>query len=216
MIFTGIVEEIGQVRHIRKGGQSAQIDIQASQVVQDIKIGDSIAVNGVCLTVIRFDGHHFVADVMPETMVKTTLAGLNPGSRVNLERALRLSDRLGGHIMQGHVDGLGKIIEKSALDISFIFRIGAPQDLMKFIVPKGSIAIDGTSLTVVEVFDDSFTVSLIPHTAAKTILGNKKAGDSVNLETDILGRYIEKLLCSTEQKTRDPVSIEFLAANGFL
>ncbi|WP_054694879.1 riboflavin synthase [Syntrophomonas palmitatica] len=215
-MFTGIVEEIGQVRHIRKGGKSAQIDVQASLVVQDLKIGDSMAVNGVCLTVIDFDRQHFVADVMPETMLKTTLAGLNPGSLVNIERALRLSDRLGGHIMQGHVDGIGKVMEKNMLDISTIFRISAPLNLMKYIVPKGSVSIDGTSLTVVDVFEDSFTVSLIPHTSAQTILGNKKAGDLVNLETDILGRYIEKLLFSSEQKTRNPVSLEFLAENGFL
>ncbi|MGE5391067.1 MAG: riboflavin synthase [Deltaproteobacteria bacterium] len=215
-LFTGIIEEIGQIKSIQRGGRSAHLHIKAELVLEDVKIGDSIAVNGVCLTVNEFDRQYFAADVMPETMDKTTLGSLNPGSPVNLERAMQLGGRMGGHIVQGHVDATGTILQKQALDIAHIFRISAPGDLLRYVVPKGSITVDGVSLTVIDVSSESFTVSLIPHTSGQTILGGKKAGDTVNLESDILGRYIEKLLKPAGDSTQDGLDMNFLAENGFL
>jgi riboflavin synthase len=192
-IFTGIIEEIGQVKQIKRGQQSFSLSIKAAKVLEEVKLGDSIAVNGVCLTVTGYSGASFEADVMPETYQRTTLKTLKSGSPVNLERALRLSDRLGGHLVQGHVDGIGTIINKSVEDIAILYGIEAPAEILKYVVKKGSIAVDGVSLTVVEVDNNRFSVSLIPHTAKLTILGWKREGDPVNLETDIIGRYVEKL-----------------------
>jgi riboflavin synthase len=199
-IFTGIIEEIGQVKQIKRGQQSFSLSIKAAKVLEEVKLGDSIAVNGVCLTVTGYSGASFEADVMPETYQRTTLKTLKSGSPVNLERALRLSDRLGGHLVQGHVDGIGTIINKSVEDIAILYGIEAPAEILKYVVKKGSIAVDGVSLTVVEVDNNRFSVSLIPHTAKLTILGWKREGDPVNLETDIIGRYVEKLWLSGEIK----------------
>lgn len=216
-IFTGIIEEIGTVEKINRGKESFAISIQAGIVLQDVKIGDSIAVNGVCLTVTDHSGSRFTADVMPETYGHTTLKLLNSGSRVNLERALRLADRLGGHLVQGHVDGIGTIINKAFRDIAIVYRIKANSDILRYVVGKGSIAVDGVSLTVVEAKEDSFTVSLIPHTAKLTVLGWKGEGDRVNLETDIIGRYVERLLMtSSEPKTGTGIDYKYLAENGFI
>jgi len=172
-LFTGIIEEIGYVKRINQQSRSAQIEIKADKVLGDVAVGDSIAVNGVCLTVVTFDSQHFTADVMPETISKTNLRELKPGSPVNLERALQLGGRLGGHIVQGHVDAIGTIVEKQILEIAIIYRIATEPELLQYVVPKGSVAIDGVSLTVVDVFQDSFTVSLIPHTAHETVLEKK-------------------------------------------
>lgn len=216
-IFTGIVEELGRVKNISRGAHSFQISISAKKVIEDVHIGDSIAVNGVCLTVIEFTPNDFVADVMPETLNKTNLRELKPGSIVNLERALSLNSRLGGHLVQGHVDAVGTIVKKERLDIAIIFKIAAPKEVLKYTVPKGSIAIDGISLTVVDVFADSFTVSLIPHTAQNTTLGFKEPGATVNLESDIIGRYVERLLgFNQDGKTESKLSYSFLAENGFI
>ncbi|MEQ8173632.1 MAG: riboflavin synthase [Syntrophomonadaceae bacterium] len=215
-IFTGIVEEIGKVIKLEPGSQSYRIGVEAARVLSDVKLGDSIAVNGVCLTVVEFNSRSFAADVMPETVSKTTIGSLKPGDPINLERALRLADRLGGHLVQGHVDAVGRIVQKERLDIAIILRIGAPAVLLKYAVPKGSIAIDGVSLTVVDVFEDSFTVSLIPHTAHQTVLGSKNPGDSVNLESDIIGRYVERLLTPGQPQEKTPLNLSFLAENGFL
>lgn len=190
--------------------------VEAARVLDDVKLGDSIAVNGVCLTVVEFTSHSFTADVMPETVSKTTVGSFKPGNAVNLERALRLSDRLGGHLVQGHVDAVGRIAQKERLDIAIILRISAPASLLKYAVPKGSIAIDGVSLTVVDVFDDCFTVSLIPHTAHQTVLGSKHPGDPVNLESDIIGRYVERLLTPRSEHQDSVLNLSFLAENGFL
>lgn len=168
------------------------------------------------MTVVEFNSRSFAADVMPETVSKTTIGSLKPGDPINLERALRLADRLGGHLVQGHVDAVGRIVQKERLDIAIILRIGAPAVLLKYAVPKGSIAIDGVSLTVVDVFEDSFTVSLIPHTAHQTVLGSKNPGDSVNLESDIIGRYVERLLTPGQPQEKTPLNLSFLAENGFL
>lgn len=218
-IFTGIIEEIGQVKQIKRGQQSFSLSIKAAKVLEEVKLGDSIAVNGVCLTVTGYSGASFEADVMPETYQRTTLKTLKSGSPVNLERALRLSDRLGGHLVQGHVDGIGTIINKSVEDIAILYGIEAPAEILKYVVKKGSIAVDGVSLTVVEVDNNRFSVSLIPHTAKLTILGWKREGDPVNLETDIIGRYVEKLWLSgeikQEQKKKD-IDYNYLLENGFV
>jgi riboflavin synthase len=218
-IFTGIIEEIGQVKQIKRGQQSFSLSIKAAKVLEEVKLGDSIAVNGVCLTVTGYSGASFEADVMPETYQRTTLKTLKSGSPVNLERALRLSDRLGGHLVQGHVDGIGTIINKSVEDIAILYGIEAPAEILKYVLKKGSIAVDGVSLTVVEVDNNRFSVSLIPHTAKLTILGWKREGDPVNLETDIIGRYVEKLWLSgeikQEQKKKD-IDYNYLLENGFI
>ncbi|MFY9119693.1 MAG: riboflavin synthase [Syntrophomonadaceae bacterium] len=215
-MFTGIIEEIGHVQRINQQSHSAQIQIKASKVLSDVAVGDSIAVNGVCLTVVSFDNQHFIADVMPETINKTTLHELKPGSPVNLERALQVGARLGGHIVQGHVDAIGTIVQKQVLEIAIIYRIKTTPELLQFVVPKGSVAIDGISLTVVDVFQDSFTVSLIPHTAHETTLGGKDPGDQVNLESDIIGRYVQHLMGRTSPDMRQDLDVSFLAENGFL
>lgn len=215
-MFTGIIEEIGYVKRINQQSRSAQIEIKADKVLGDVAVGDSIAVNGVCLTVVTFDSQHFTADVMPETISKTNLRELKPGSPVNLERALQLGGRLGGHIVQGHVDAIGTIVEKQILEIAIIYRIATEPELLQYVVPKGSVAIDGISLTVVDVFQDSFTVSLIPHTAHETVLGEKKPGDRVNLESDIIGRYVKHLMNRNHGEERQALNLSFLAEHGFI
>ncbi|NLJ72486.1 MAG: riboflavin synthase [Syntrophomonadaceae bacterium] len=217
-MFTGIVEELGIVRSISKSANSIKINIGATKVIEDVKMGDSIAVNGVCLTVVEYSPNHFVADVMPETVAKTNLKELKANSLVNLERALSLGARLGGHLVQGHVDAIGTILKKETLDIAIIYKINAPNSILKYIVPKGSIAIDGISLTIVELINDSFTVSLIPHTAKNTTLGQKEPGDRVNIESDIIGRYVERLLKfdTSDNHDKSAINYNFLAENGFL
>ncbi|MHB8158092.1 MAG: riboflavin synthase, partial [Desulfocucumaceae bacterium] len=181
--------------------------------------------NGVCLTAVEFDRSHFVADVMSETMAKTNLAALKPGDRVNLERALRLGDRLGGHIVSGHIDGVGSILRREKHDIATLITISAPPQVMKYIIKKGSVAIDGTSLTVVGFTvvnnnEGSFQVSLIPHTAHMTTLGMKKTGDTVNLEGDLIGKYIERLLDARRdeepEKAKSGISMNYLLEKGFI
>lgn len=215
-MFTGIIEEIGNISEIKPGAQSIRLGVKAQTVLEDVKLGDSIAVNGVCLTVVKFESRQFWADVMPETYHKTTLKNLSTGTRVNLERALRLNDRLGGHLVQGHVDAVGSIVKKEPFDIAIVYRIKAPAQVLKYTVAKGSIAIDGVSLTVVEAGRDFLTVSLIPHTAHLTVLGSKQAGDEVNLESDIIGRYVERLMTGSGHAEGDRVSMDFLSQHGFL
>lgn len=218
-MFTGMVEELGALQAISKGARSARLKIAASQVLEGLKIGDSIAVNGVCLTVVSFDRMGFSADVMAETLLRSSLGSLRPGEKVNLERALRLGDRLGGHLVSGHIDGLGIIRAQSPVDIALVTEISADAELIRFILAKGSIAVDGISLTVVDVLADSFTVSLIPHTAQLTTLGIKKIGDPVNLETDIIGKYIARLMPGGKNDSvgsKPGISLGFLADNGFI
>lgn len=218
VIFTGVIEEIGSIRDIRRGAHSIRLGVGAQTVLEDVKLGDSIAVNGVCLTVVQYEPRQFWADVMPETYARTTLKGLQPGTPVNLERALRLSDRLGGHLVQGHVDAIGTIIARDPFEISIVYRIKAPAEVLKYTVAKGSIAIDGVSLTVVEVGSGFLSVALIPHTAHLTVLGSKQPGESVNLESDIIGRYVEKLLQSTpgQPVKSNNLGMDFLSEHGFL
>jgi riboflavin synthase len=213
-MFTGIVEEKGKVRSIRNGARSSQLTIGASHVVEDLKIGDSICTNGVCLTVTAFGKDFFEVDVMPETIRKTNLHLLKNGSEVNLERALRLSDRLGGHLVNGHVDGTGKIIRRWEEDNAVWFQVAAGPDILRYVVDKGSVTLDGISLTVTVADSQSITVSTIPHTRDVTTLQDKKAGDILNIECDVIAKYVEKL---QKQPVRDhPIDVDYLARNGFL
>jgi len=200
-MFTGLIAELGTVERLAEGSTSCQLTVRAQKILPGVKIGDSIAVNGVCLTVVHLQGNRFTADVMPETVRRTTLRQLQPGDRVNLEKALRPTDGLDGHIVQGHVEGVGTIREIAPEGNALVYHIETPKELLRYIVEKGSVAIDGISLTVTETDDTGFSVSLIPHTAKMTTLGYKSVGDSVNLETDILARYVEKMLGL--QKTAD-------------
>lgn len=198
-MFTGIVEEVGKVAAIRKGPHSCVLAISASKVLEDVHLGDSIATNGVCLTVTDFTRNGFSADVMHETLNRSSLGSLRPGSPVNLERAMLAGGRFGGHIVSGHIDGVGTIRDIEEDDNAVWYRIGCAPSILRFIVEKGSIAIDGISLTVAKVDAESFSVSIIPHTRAQTNLATKHAGDVVNLENDCVGKYVERLLaCSPE------------------
>ena len=211
-MFTGIIEEIGTVQRI----ESDKIHILAKTVLENTKIGDSIAVNGVCLTVVRKTSSFFTADVMPETLNRSSLGKLKNGSSVNLERAMAADGRFGGHIVSGHIDGMGTIQKITKDGNAVRYRIAAAKSVMRGIVEKGSITIDGISLTVAQVSDTDFTVSVIPHTQANTVLREKRAGDYVNLETDIIGKYVEKLLHpSAETKKESKLTMEFLRENGF-
>lgn len=212
-MFTGIIEEIGTVRRIEHGAKGARLTIQANTVLEDTRIGDSIATNGVCLTVVSMTGDSFSADVMAESLRRSSLGTLQGGSPVNLERAMAANGRFGGHIVSGHIDGTGTIASQKREDNAVWVKIKTPAPLLRYIVEKGSIAIDGVSLTVAAVTDTDFSVSIIPHTGAQTILLGKKPGDPVNLECDVIGKYVEKLTAS--HKTGG-ISTNFLAENGFL
>jgi riboflavin synthase len=216
ILFTGIVEELGLIKAVRRGAASAQLVIDAVKVIEGSRVGDSIMVNGVCLTSVSFSDRQFIADVMAETLDKSNLGILKTGERVNLERALRLGDRLGGHIISGHIDGSGTITRLEKNDIAMLVTIKAPDAVMRYIIEKGSIAIDGISLTIVSYVKDAFQVSLIPHTARETTLGFKKTGDTVNLEGDIIGKYVERLMGFRSPGKDSRVSMSFLAEHGFL
>ena len=213
-MFTGIVEELGTVKNV----SANSIEIVAKKVLSDVHIGDSIAVNGVCLTVTTFSTNEFKADVMPETMRCTVLGKLARGKKVNLERALTLNSRLGGHVVSGHVDGVGTIQSMHDEANAKVVSIDVPAELMNYIIPKGSIAIDGVSLTVVDTDEKSFRVSLIPHTQQETVLHLKKSGDSVNIKTDIVAKYAMNLLkryVPDNKKKEDTITESFLAKYGF-
>ncbi|MCD7768560.1 MAG: riboflavin synthase [Oscillospiraceae bacterium] len=216
-MFTGIIEEMGVVRAVKRGAGSSLLSIGAGVVLADLKIGDSVAVNGVCLTATTVDSGGFTADVMHETLNRSSLGALSVGSPVNLERAMAAGGRFGGHIVSGHIDGTGRILSVRRDDIALWYTIEAAPALLRYIVEKGSIAIDGISLTVAAVTDRDFSVSLIPHTASVTLLGRKRPGDIVNLETDIIGKYVEKLMQPQEPAAQQSggITLEFLAENGF-
>ena len=215
-MFTGIIEEVGTVRSIQRGSTSSFIEIQANAVLEGTKLGDSIVVNGVCLTVTELGKDSFRADVMNETLNRSSLGSLRSGSPVDLERAMAAGGRFGGHIVSGHIDGTGTITEIKKDGIAHWYTVSAPAGIMRYIVEKGSIAIDGISLTVAKVTDSSFSVSIIPHTAAQTVLSYKKPGDTVNLENDIIGKYVEKLMKPAEEETSSGgITMDFLARNGF-
>ena len=217
-MFTGIVEELGTVLGLRLLPESGQLTLGAQKVLTGTQIGDSISVNGVCLTVIQQSDRNFTVDVMNETLLKTNLAELKNGSHVNLERALQLQTRLGGHLVSGHVDGVGTIRRISPIGIAQIYEINAPPALLPYLLPKGSIAIDGISLTVIDVESDYFTVSLIPHTFSQTTLGFKSVNSSVNLETDLIGKYVARFMGMNKEADhpKKDLSLGFLAEHGFI
>lgn len=230
-MFTGIIEEMGIVQSVAEGSKSAVLTVQADKVLNDSKIGDSIAVNGVCLTVTSIHGGLFKADVMAETLRRSSLGSLVRGSYVNLERAMAADGRFGGHIVSGHIDGTGSIVSMKREDNAVWVRIKTPSNILKFIVEKGSVAIDGISLTVAGLDDESFMVSVIPHTGSETTLLRKSAGDIVNLENDVIGKYVERLLFfksieetknigafaknSDNLNGKNDITIDFLRENGF-
>ncbi|MDV5144364.1 riboflavin synthase [Streptomyces sp. NPDC058659] len=193
-MFTGIVEELGEVVAVEQLEDASRFRLRGPLVTEGAQHGDSIAVNGVCLTVVEFGDGEFTADVMAETLKRSSLGALEAGSRVNLERPMAVGDRLGGHIVQGHVDGTGTILDRTPSEHWELVKVGLPAHLSRYVVEKGSITVDGVSLTVVEVADDWFTISLIPTTLALTTLGIKKSGDPVNLEVDVIAKYVERLL----------------------
>lgn len=216
-MFTGLVEEIGKIESVIKSTKSARITIKASKILEGVKLGDSICTNGVCLTVTAFDSAKFTVDVMAETMRRSNLKNLSLGSEVNLERALRLGDRLGGHIVSGHIDGVGQIKNYENEDNAIWVTIEASSEILKYIVEKGSIAIDGVSLTVAYVDESVFKVSIIPHTKDMTTLIKKRIGDQVNLECDTIGKYIEKFLNLKEDAPiKKGIDFDFLKGNGFM
>lgn len=225
-MFTGIVEELGTIVSISKGAKSSRLTLQGQLIFEDMHIGDSIAVNGVCLTVTEKTSNTFTVDVMAETLRRSSLGNLTKGSKVNMERAMAANGRFGGHIVSGHIDGTGTIESFVKEDNAVWVTIAAPGNLLKYIIEKGSITIDGISLTVAYVDNRCFKVSLIPHTAANTTLLMKKAGDIVNLENDIVGKYIDKLLhfkledenenSGQELDKSQGLTLEFLSENGFM
>lgn len=221
-MFTGLVEEVGQIRSIGRRGEAMVLGIAAKKVLEDLKLGDSVAINGVCLTATSIDASGFLVDVMPETYRRTTLRQLGQGSKVNLERAMSAKGRFGGHIVQGHVDGTAQIISIKKDQNAVVFELApAESEVFRYIIPKGSITIEGISLTVVKVQGGTFTVSIIPHTLQETVLAYRNPGDIVNIECDIIGKYVNHLLhFNQNQETESKVpssalSYEFLSQHGF-
>ncbi|MFJ8519733.1 riboflavin synthase [Lysinibacillus xylanilyticus] len=212
-MFTGIVEDIGAVKTLQSDKQSMEITVVSKKMIEDVKLGDSIAVNGVCLTVTRFNELELTMDVMPETVRATNLQQLAVGDPVNLERAMSANGRFGGHFVSGHVDGVGKILRKRPFANAVYIDIELSKELTSYCIPKGSITIDGTSLTLFHVEENGITVSLIPHTYKETILGMKKIGALVNVETDLVGKYILHQLKSGQESPT--ITRDFLAQNGF-
>ncbi len=211
-MFTGIVEELGSVKALRREAGAAQLTLSASTVLQSTAIGDSICVNGVCLTVVEMNSSEFSADVAVETLRVTNLGELKVGAKVNLERALQLSARIGGHLVSGHVDAVGRIRDKREEGNGWRIFIDAPEKVLRYVIKKGSIAVDGISLTVADVDAAGFSVAMIPHTAKLTTLGFKTSGDSVNLESDIIGKYVERLLSG---RMEGGVDLDLLKKTGF-
>ncbi|HAJ27247.1 MAG TPA: riboflavin synthase [Syntrophus sp. (in: bacteria)] len=214
-MFTGIIQAKGTLSQLVRQGEEALLTVSTDLPLDDVKTGDSIAVNGACLTVTQKKTRGFTADVSAETLAKTNLGLLKTGDPVNLEKALRLTDFLGGHLVLGHVDGLGRIVEKTVRTKSVLFAFEVPDQLMKYIVEKGSITVDGISLTVNRCVRNQFHVNMIPHTAQGTTLGLKRISEPVNIETDIIGKYIEKLMISNRGGS-SPVDWKLLAEHGFL
>ncbi|ULO09261.1 riboflavin synthase [Paenibacillus sp. 19GGS1-52] len=222
-MFTGLIEEVGVLRSVSTGGEMMVLSITASVIMSDLKIGDSVSVNGVCLTATSLGERYFNVDVMPQTYRNSNLKELRIGSKMNLERAMAAGGRFGGHIVQGHVDGTGTIKSVKRDQNAVVFEITPDHNsLFKFIIPKGSITIDGISLTVVNVGNSFFSVSIIPHTLGETVLAHKRAGDSINIECDVLGKYVDHLLHygsaahNDKDESSSGISRDFLAANGFV
>jgi len=220
-MFTGIIEGFGTIREIRMEGQGKRMTVDADFFLEQTKIGHSICVSGACLTVITIDNKRFTVDVSPETLAKTTFNSAKIGDRVNLERALRLSDRIDGHLVSGHIDGIGTVTLKQNIGNAIIVSIKVPEFISHYMIQKGSVAVDGISLTINNCGHDSFDVSIIPHTAKLTTIGFKKAGDLVNIETDMIGKYVERFVGDKrhDEKKKEAGSsldMEFLAKSGFV
>lgn len=217
-MFTGIVEEMGVVQQVRQSDETMVLSIEAKKVLEDVKIGDSISVNGVCLTVTSFTSSQFTVDVMPETIRATSLRGLGRGTAINLERAMQAGGRFGGHFVSGHVDGIGTIVKKVQEQNAVYYEIEVAPNLRKYMIDKGSVAVDGTSLTIFSVDETSFTISIIPHTLEQTVIGKKDVGDIVNIECDMIGKYIEQFIShrlNKESKETNELTAQFLESNGF-
>lgn len=216
-MFTGIVEELGTVRALNRSTTAMELTIEASKVLEDVKLGDSIAVNGICLTVKQFTESAFLADVMPETVNATGLSMLKKGSRVNLERAMPANGRFGGHIVSGHIDGVAKIVKKKTVANAVYIDLEMSSELLSQCIEKGSITVDGTSLTIFNIASSTLTISLIPHTYSQTVLGEKQQGEIVNIEIDLIGKYVARHLLnqSKEAKVKDKLSLEVLQRAGF-
>lgn len=218
-MFTGIIEELGTVRRTQGSADGASIVIAAKEILRDLRIGDSVAVSGPCLTVTAFDRDTFTAFVMPETLKRTTLGDLKAGYRVNLERALALGGRLGGHMVSGHIDAVVTLTQNKPQGGAILLNFEAPPELLRYIVPKGSVALDGVSLTVIDVEDSGFSVGIIPHTGQETTLGTKAIGAAVNLEVDLIGKYVEKMLeprLDNETKGTSKITMDLLIEKGYL
>ncbi|MGN7178973.1 riboflavin synthase subunit alpha [Paenibacillus sp. FSL R5-0490] len=218
-MFTGIIEELGTVKKVVQQGKAMKLTIQASKVLSDVQLGDSISVNGVCLTVTEFAKNEFSADVMPETFKSTSLSAIKERTKVNLERAMSANGRFGGHFVTGHVDGTGQILKKTSSENAIYIQISVPAALSHLLIMKGSVAVDGISLTVFGNEDNTVTVSIIPHTASETVLGFKTVGDIVNLEFDMLAKYLYSFMNRQQQENTPPkegISEGFLKENGFL
>ena len=225
-MFTGLIEELGTVMGKTEGGRSSKLTIKASKVLEGVQIGDSISTNGVCLTVTHFTKEQFTVDVMPETMMRSNLKDVKAGTSVNLERALRLGDRLGGHMVSGHIDGQGTITSIAKDENAYWFQISASPSILKYIIEKGSVALDGISLTVAAVDFESFKVSIIPHTLKKTSLDKRKVGDAINIECDAFGKYVERIAAfatiedtgvgaSQVTNKSSKLDLNFLSEHGF-
>ncbi|MBX3324265.1 MAG: riboflavin synthase [Nitrospira sp.] len=217
-MFTGIVEEMGAITVMNKSLAGAKLTILASTVMSDLKIGDSVSVNGICLTVVSRSERDFSVEVSPETLSVTTLGGFAVGMPVNLERAMKLNERIGGHLVAGHVDGVGVIRSRQQDANAIVFTIGAPLEILRYCVAKGSITVDGISLTINAVTEQGVSVAIIPHTAKVTILGLKQVNDTVNLESDLIGKYVERLLQERGQLAKPTISIdtEYLQKRGLI
>jgi len=212
-MFTGIIEEIGKIEEISKQGRNLKLRIKAHKILNGLKVGDSININGTCQTIIAANSDSFTVEAVEETLRKTNLSGLKRNDGVNLERAVRLSDRLGGHLVTGHIDCVGKLKSITKKEGSFLCEFQLPEKYLTYLVEKGSVAVDGISLTVVEVKENSFTVAIIPFTLENTTLGAKKIGDSVNIETDLIGKYVERILASKRDKFE--ITEEWLKDKGW-
>jgi len=220
-MFTGIIEGLGTITAVASAGDGKRLSVNADFALEDSRVGDSIAVNGACLTAVRIAGTRFEVDVSPETLTRTTLKTITPGTRVNIERALRLSDRLDGHLVSGHIDGTGRLAYKKAKGNTLWIGVSVAPELTRYLIAKGSVAIDGISLTINVLNDEGFEVTIIPHTAAATTVGLKHTGDAVNIETDMIGKYVEKFIrkgneSASEDKPETGVDMAFLHKTGFI
>ncbi len=218
-MFTGIIEGMGTVDAVRPAGEGKQLAISADFKLDGTRIGDSISVDGACLTAVRLEGHRFDVDVSPETVVRTTIGSAKVGDRVNLERALRLGDRLDGHLVSGHVDGLGFLASRESAANALVMTFKTSPELTRYMIQKGSVAIDGMSLTINQLRSDHFQVSIIPHTAMLTTIGRKRVGQACNIETDLIGKYVERFIKTGESSKKEGaggVDLDLLAKSGFL